>query len=298
MLALFACTCGFASSGGTAKYKHIYIVRHGEKIATPETLEGVAPTSLSFEEAQQLETVQCLSEKGWARAYNLKTLFGKHGSIVKPDAIFSANYGEPLDCTDRHGWYRTQQTVSAVAADLGLEINNTYGFMPNLCGLEIPTSNYLVEHYPDLLPPIMEKLGVAITPEGTCSPYGNPPKNGDTNAGMCCNNKAAEAINATLKQPDIDNILVGWESVNIVWLTRALGVPKDKVGMWVSGTEEYDRIYKITYEVSASGDLTYLEFDGTMLQGFGTDETNWLGPIKGCGAVAKAPMTVEHLATK
>ena len=189
--AALALASGFSSSSGSASTKkHIYIVRHGEKIATPD--DWAMPADLeanfeeAFEEAQKKETVQCLSEKGWARAYNLKTLFGTHGSIAKPDAVFSANYGEPLDCTDRHGWYRTQQTVSAVAADLGLEVDNTLGFMPNLCGLAVPSSYGPVGEYPKITNALFGKLGVEITPEGSCSPYGSPPGHdgGDNNKGI------------------------------------------------------------------------------------------------------------------
>lgn len=103
---------GFSSM--PAKDKIIYIVRHGEKIDG-----NVGQGELGGE-------AQCLSEQGWARSYNLKSVFGtKHTSarpdLKKPEAIFSCNYAEPLDCRDHNGMFRTQQLVAAVAHGLNAE---------------------------------------------------------------------------------------------------------------------------------------------------------------------------------
>ena len=106
--------------GDDEESKIVYVIRHGEKI------DGdVEAGQLGYED-------QCLSEKGWARAYNLRSLFGTNpiDGFRTPDAIYSANYNNPLSCKDRHGWYRTQQTVSVVARALGIEVDNTLGFFP------------------------------------------------------------------------------------------------------------------------------------------------------------------------
>ena len=63
---------GLAAAGS----KHIYIVRHGKKIHTGDDLAA------EFE---------CLSEEGWARAYNLKSVFSIGGEHATPGAIFSAD---------------------------------------------------------------------------------------------------------------------------------------------------------------------------------------------------------------
>ena len=105
---------------GDDEMKVIYVIRHGEK-----TAGDVAAGQLGHEE-------QCLSEKGWARAYNLRSIFGRNprDGFRTPDAIYAANYNSPLSCKDRHGWYRTEQTVSVVAKDLGIQVNSTLGFFP------------------------------------------------------------------------------------------------------------------------------------------------------------------------
>lgn len=123
--------------------KVIYIIRHGEKIAR------------NSGSLQRPEAVQCLSEKGWGRSYNLKSVFGYTPSfngcmpgdscsqnlppLRTPDALFSANYADgPIDCKDEQGRYRTEQTIAALAnsgpTSLNLPINNRLGFMPQLCG--------------------------------------------------------------------------------------------------------------------------------------------------------------------
>uniref|UniRef100_A0A7S3SB14 Uncharacterized protein n=1 Tax=Emiliania huxleyi TaxID=2903 RepID=A0A7S3SB14_EMIHU len=129
--------------------KVIYIIRHGEKIAR------------NSGSLQRPEAVQCLSEKGWGRSYNLKSVFGYTFSfngcmpgdscsqnlppLRTPDALFSANYADgPIDCKDEQGRYRTEQTIAALAnsgpTSLNLPINNRLGFMPQLCGAGLNAS--------------------------------------------------------------------------------------------------------------------------------------------------------------
>ena len=55
-----------AASGAT---KRIYIIRHGEKA------EPADRSDYDYDHG-------CLSEKGWARAYNLKSIFGKGGRVT------------------------------------------------------------------------------------------------------------------------------------------------------------------------------------------------------------------------
>ena len=82
----------------------VYLMRHGEK-----TFNKRNKTAYLY---------ACLSEKGWARAYNLKALFGPQPSppFRTPSALFAGNYSNPSDCRDEHGWYRTQTTIAPLAA--------------------------------------------------------------------------------------------------------------------------------------------------------------------------------------
>jgi len=253
---------GENSSSG---FKTIYIIRHGEKENSSET--------------------GCLSEQGWARAYNLKSVFGGHtGGLLRPDALFSADYAdEGMDCRGRHGWYRTQQTISAVAqaapGGLALLVDNSTGFMPQLCGAVVNDKAIPVLGPLGLL---LKKLEVPISPDGKCFPYGGGADKEDDNAGMCCNTQAAATIKAKLAEPGVDTILVAWESMNIVWLTRALGVPSHQVQPWHYDNRQFDRIYSLQFDT----DMNLIEFKDDLSQGFSTVDTPWLGPESGCGAIA------------
>lgn len=269
--------------------KHIYIIRHGEKFA--------ADSGMPYE-----NDYACLSEKGWARAYNLKSIFGKSGWLPAPDALYSANYFDSDECRDEHGWYRTQQTLSALAQSapggLSLPIDNSTGFNPQLCGSKVHPSSPWADAVPAAL----------VSESGTCFPYGmcgtQKWGNGsrpcpDANAGMCCNLAAAHAMLARLAEPGVDTLLVAWESVNTVWLARALGV--QLVSKWDYHQSEFDRIYALTYEladdladdlVASAERLRLVRFE-TLQQGFDnlgngrapSDALRWLGPQSGCGKV-------------
>ena len=197
--------------------KRIYIIRHGEKA------EPADRSDYDYDHG-------CLSEKGWARAYNLKSIFGKGGWLHTPDALFSANYHDPLECRDANGWYRTQQTLAALAqaapGGLGLTVGNSSGWMPQLCGAEVQPDASFARAVP----------GHLVSRQGLCAPYGlcggdswaEGRRCDDRFAGECCNRAAAESLLAKLSESGVSTVLVAWESVNTVWLTRALGVPEDQ----------------------------------------------------------------------
>lgn len=270
-----ATVAGATVAGAT---KRIYIVRHGEKFAA-----GSDAQPFGYDYA-------CLSEKGWARAYNLKSVFGPHGWLHTPDALFSANYLDTAECRDEHGWYRTQQTISALAhtpGGLGLPIDNSTGWMPELCGAKVhPSAAWAKGGVPAEL----------VSDDGTCFPYG---KCGGVmwdgshgcdvpDSGICCNRAAADAMLAKLAQPGVSTILVAWESLNTQWLARALGVGAAEVHRWDYTRSEFDRIYALHYDEN----LRLLKFEDDLLQGFDQlgsaaprDALRWLGPQAGCGKV-------------
>mmetsp|Transcript_21338 Transcript_21338/g.49041 ORF Transcript_21338/g.49041 Transcript_21338/m.49041 type:complete len:287 (-) Transcript_21338:208-1068(-) len=284
-LAAFSAALAFAGRLTSSPEKVVYIIRHGEKLK-PDV--PVPP-----------QGYQCLSEKGWARAYNLKSVFGARpmAPFRTPEALFSADYGEPFDCRDSHGWYRTQQTISALAAPgpggLNLTIDNSTGFLPNLCGQGVSPAvteaiDLAITGLEKFLPDegVAERLLEFVRAEvdgiklGWCAPYGVL---GD---GTCCNSDAAEKIKAKLE--DVDVILVAWEHVNIQWLAKELGAPKTAVIDGKCGQEEcwpgddYDRVYALYYDASGR----YLRIETDLAQGFTTNGGAWLGPQIGCGAVA------------
>jgi len=115
---------------------------------------------------------------------------------------------------------------------------------------------------------------------------------------MCCNKAAAETILEKLKQSGINTILVAWESMNIKWLTRALGVPTDKVKSWNRKKNAYDWIYELKYTTGSDGELTLSEYDLTMTQGFGTLENPWLGPESGCGEIPAGDAAKQSLSER
>jgi len=312
--ALCATILGFSTTVPADKV--IYVIRHGEKV------DGNA------EEGQLNKYNQCLSQQGWMRAYNLKSVFGAApvAPFRTPDYIFSANYQEPLECRDTNGFYRTQQTVSALADDaaggLGLRIDNTTGFMPSLCGLKWNPA--AVEPYGQLRtsqPEPWKYLALDWAkaqpqdPSSACFPYNEGVHEEDVTiahhfktetgsytakkstlktstdqlgSGMCCNAAAAKKMLAKLAEPGINTILVAWESANTYWLAQALGVPKDELSQWKSSN--YDSVYVLKYDRHAKR-LT--DFDLTSFyQGFdypepGPHERHHLGPNSFCGAIEK-----------
>eukprot|EP00316_Scyphosphaera_apsteinii_P005452 CAMPEP_0119326698 /NCGR_PEP_ID=MMETSP1333-20130426/69088_1 /TAXON_ID=418940 /ORGANISM="Scyphosphaera apsteinii, Strain RCC1455" /LENGTH=267 /DNA_ID=CAMNT_0007335079 /DNA_START=67 /DNA_END=870 /DNA_ORIENTATION=- len=237
-----------------------------------------------------------------------------------PDALFSANYADgPIDCKDEFGRYRTEQTIAALAksgaTSLNLDIDNTYGFMPQLCGAGIDANfkelvaaaggqitDFMAEFFSD---DAVEKASAwfsalptksADGKLSTCIPYGGGGKipGADPMAGMCCNKAAAEVIRAKLVQKGVNTILVSWEHVNIQWLAVALGAPKAKV-LDVECTkasggkvkecwdgDDYDIIYELRY--SADGLGNPIAVNTHMHQGF-----EWIGGQKGtCGVIGEA----------
>ena len=281
------------------EHNTIYIIRHGEKIAG-----DVASGQLAHE-------AQCLSELGWARAYNLKSIFGPRPRppFRTPAAIFSADFGEPLDCRDAHGWFRTQQTVSALAANapggLGIAIHNETGFMPGLCGLAWNASAKpgFTAHKADGQPePYNNTITAWIDAQptgGSCCPYGYGGCDG-----TCCNAAAARAMLTTLARADVHTVLVAWEHHNIPYLAVSLGAPtkgvvecEDDAGAsvdcWPSG--DYDSIWALTYD----GQGEFVSIDTDLFQGFdypyaGENERSYLGPKSYCGAVDPTEYPVTY----
>lgn len=265
-----------AAVAGVVASKQIFIIRHGEK---------------SYDGNDLASEFECLSEKGWARAYNLKSIFSSGGTYPAPDAIFAADYADQEtrtpNCRDRHGWYRTQQTVSPLAqaapGGLGVEVDNSTGYMPQLCGqLVAPVAQCL---FAPLAPPEW------VSANGTCCPFGLTTAFGDAAGvtGECCNAAAADKVLAKLTEPGVDTVLVSWESANIGYLARALGVP-DGEGDWVRDAYAYDRVYRLDYDDDGKdSSLGLVGYDLMSLeQGFATDDAatdRWLGPQEGCGGV-------------
>jgi len=305
---LTTATLGFAS----LSQKIIYIIRHGEKV------DG-------YYEGGQLQVWnQCLSQKGWTRAYNLKSVFGPGSSgscdsvgcgrpFRTPDYIFAAFYAEPLECRDVNGFYRTHQTVSALADNtrggLGIRVDDTQGFMPSLCGLKWnPKAKAPYGNLRASQPEPFKYLALNWSksqpedPDSTCYPYdeGIPGVERDdqhhhlhhdhpAGSGMCCNPAAAAKMLGKLAEPGIDTILVAWESHNIQHLTEALGVPKGEIPVWNS--HNYDSVYVLKYDsrISLTGyDLThsYQGFDTfDYLEPGDANVQHYLGPQTHCGPI-------------
>ena len=236
--------------------KVIYIVRHGEKL-----FDDVNHTAYDY---------ACLSEKGWARAYNLKALFGPRPQppLRTPDALFAANYANSIDCREGDGWYRTQATLEPLAAPapggLHLTIDNTTGWLPHLCSST--ERGQCVEH--DLADLLAE-------------PH---------QFGVCCNEGAAAKMKAKLAEPSISTILVAWEHANIRNLVVSLGAPDcDTVSTKACDLEwggpDYDAIWALTFDSTGQ---RFVELQTDLVQGFSVVGNEWLGPKRGCGAVAPA----------
>jgi len=98
--------------------KVVYIIRHGEKIKDPHNATDYL--------------YACLSDKGYSRADHLVTTF-LHSSqnLIIPNALFSFNYDNHLDCLDPiHHIYRTEATLLPLSEALGISIDNTHGSKP------------------------------------------------------------------------------------------------------------------------------------------------------------------------
>lgn len=245
-------------SSASEDLKIVYIIRHGEK-TIDETNLG------AFDYA-------CLSEKGWARAYNLKAVFGPRPQppFRTPQAIFSANYGNSLDCREEHGWYRTQATIAPLAgpgrSGLDLVVHNESGWLPHLCTVRGDDCF----HDPD--------------PNG--EPHGY---------GVCCNTAAAAAILTKLREPGIDTVLVAWEHWNIPFLALALGassllaVNGSLAGMWPA--DDYDRVFALHFSPGGA----FIRIETELFQGLTQHGGRWLGPSSGCGSVAPSHLAPHHL---
>mmetsp|Transcript_11126 Transcript_11126/g.36543 ORF Transcript_11126/g.36543 Transcript_11126/m.36543 type:complete len:413 (-) Transcript_11126:350-1588(-) len=277
-LNMLSVASGF-SSITHAKDKIIYIVRHGEKI------DG------NFDQNELQHEAQCLSEKGWARSYNLKSVFGTKDSsarkdLKKPEAIFSCNYAEPLDCRDRNGMFRTQQLVAAVADGLDLTVDNSTGFIPSLCGMVWNNESKkgymdhkIGKHGGGQPPKYANEFKKWLHAEPACDPAipndcitqdgraGHFNANaschvrgfgGNKTDGTCCNQHAADMM--LKKLDEVDYILVGWEHANINYLGASLAKMEyddflAEAGDW--DRSDYDRIYEMHFTPDGHGSYEY-----------------------------------------
>jgi len=236
-----------------ATEKVIYLVRHGEKTFDPANHSAY--------------DYACLSEKGWARAYNLKSLFGPRAQppFRTPDALFSADYGNVIDCRDHNGYYRTQATIAPLAASepggLGLPVDNASGWLPHLCSPAV--RGECLEH--DMADPLAEPHLF----------------------GMCCNSGAALAIKTKLRESGVQTLLVAWEHANLPHLAVALGAPEcdphsdSPCDLAWSGAD-YDQVWALYFDA----DGRFVRLDAELRQGFSTPAHPYLGPQRGCGTVA------------
>jgi len=231
-----------ATTGPTDHEKVVYIIRHGEKIYTGD--------SKKEQEAYQRA---CESEEGWSRAYSLLHTFGTSNpqGFVTPQALFSYDYYQ-TDCRTSAGYYRTQSTIAPLGAMLGIDINNTTGSFPELCGYSYGADD--------------------------CK---HPEKGKSVHAvGMCCNVAAAKAIKDVLFSKtcgnkgqeqctnEIRSVLVAWEHANIAFLAQALG--GDATFSWPGW--QFDQVVAIYFDTNTEA-FTRMEPD--LRQGF-----KWIGPNK------------------
>ena len=201
MLAVALAPLGFGSQPGATTTKQIYVIRHGEKTYNPYR--------------ETMQTLACLSQIGWGRAYNLGCgIFGRpaRGGFDTPDYLFASPY-RPINCRDEHGWYRTQQTISVVAYQLGFEVDTSVSFLAN---------NPAFPNGPSY-------CDVNVGMHG-CQTYGTDMGDGTHawEAGMCCSPvAAAKMLEKMVATSAVNTILVSWEHVNIQWLAQALAEPHD-----------------------------------------------------------------------
>jgi len=275
---------GKKESKKNKKYKEIYLVRHGEKI------EG------DVEAGQLAYEAQCLSEMGWGRAYNLASIFGKNPRppYRTPDAVFSGNYGEPLDCRDHNGWFRTQQLVSVVADHISVEVDNSTGWLPHLCnqvwnpsakpGYIDHKASQQNGHYANVITEWVNKQPESADSLCYTRNFGAPVN--QPQAGMCCNRAAANKMLNLLNTED--TILVGWEHANIGFLSTALSQDTIQFDASEWPNSEFDLIYKFRYELDGEGELAFVPPHIVDHQNF-----TWLGSQTYCGAVSGTEYPVE-----
>jgi len=236
-----SCPNGFCTSEDD---KIVYIIRHGEKIFVDWD-----PVAYKF---------ACLSSQGWARAYNLKTIFGKtpRADLKTPDKLFSYLYqykiNEYEDCTF-DGWDRTEALIRPLALELdNMTIDSSNGAWPDLCGKKFDVG--------DCTYPKWTKPSDGMGP----SPH---------NYGICCNTQAADSIKSALNQNDVNVVLASWEHANINHLATALGAScqgSSTCSMDNWSGDNYDQIYALHFDRST---LHFKYIDTNLTQGF-----EWLGP--------------------
>merc|ERR1712161_71140 len=96
--------------------KVVYIIRHGEK----QYDKSLADAAFAYKHA-------CESEQGWGRAYHLISVFGNDNNpntFRVPNALFSYNYDDSVNCRTSRGYFRTQATIAPLAEYLGIHINH------------------------------------------------------------------------------------------------------------------------------------------------------------------------------
>lgn len=207
----------------------------------------------------------CESQQGWARAYNMKSVFGYHADIFEtPNNLFSFNYDdETIDCKTSRGWYRTQATIAPLGKALDLEINNTTGSKPDLCGLTMDSQNN--DEYPGY--------------NTTChKPF---PLDSTHDYGPCCNVQGALAIKSLLFPADgskgVDTVLASWEHANIKFLANDLAMTDDVCKHedpaicsidW-DGTN-FDKVWALYFDKDTQ---EFVKIDTNLAQGF-----VWIGP--------------------
>ena len=101
---------------GAAVPQVIYLIRHGEKPdASGKPPLGVDPDGR--------HDVHSLTPRGWQRAGALATLFGTaRPELARPDHLVAPDYGGPK----QSALHRANQTLSALAQKLGLQLEEPY----------------------------------------------------------------------------------------------------------------------------------------------------------------------------
>jgi len=255
-------------------HNHTDIIRHGNKIGTDARDKNGRLTD-------PLNNVQCLSATGYARAYNLKSVFGPGNTkgFKVPDALFSMNYNLSFECINSFGIFRTQATIEPLAQFLNLTIDNTTSPMPEFCNSSGGTENredkpMLINatYAPSLNRRIMDIIN-AFPAEPMPAPSGSgwilPARKdeeaafqermktlvseegtcapfGDVANGTCCNPANAAVMKAKLFQDDINTVLVAWEHQNIKYLPIALGVPEKDIPKWKD--DDFDSVFVLNFD--------------------------------------------------
>jgi hypothetical protein len=84
---------------------------------------------------------------------------------------------------------------------------------------------------------------------------------------------AKEIIKHAVKSKEAASVLVAWEHTNIAYLTRALGVPANKIFEWPRN--DFDTVYEITYQILNSQQAVFYSFmvksQGLYGETFGVD---------------------------